>query len=360
KDQTNNYFTNITPPPGAAATDPAILSLQVDLSQMDPDTGEVSRELVIHGTNFTDGGGEPFVNFLLPGPDGIDKTIAGNIVQYSNNEIHVQVPNTVTLGLARVVVSRANTVPVQKNGKVTNTITLADSNEARIKSEGTYAFVALPEARYTASGVEGVLAVLNGNPNSGVIGDLIAKIPIDTPAENPFPRDVALTPDNTRAYVTLRGSGRVAVIDTLTLQQLNVTYDQVPINGTLPTKGLAVDPGLYYASLSKPVAVRGTVDIPGLVSWKLDLVAFDGSATITLGQGTSKVNAGVLGQLDPASAAIPHAGFYRLELTAEDVGHVTRIDSSVAVYIEKNATPDIRLPFGAQPYGIAIDPAGKY
>ena len=39
---------------------------------------------------------------------------------------------------------------------------------------------------------------------------LAAKIPLARPEDNPFPRDVAVTPDNTRAYVTLRGTSRVA------------------------------------------------------------------------------------------------------------------------------------------------------
>ena len=41
----------------------------------------------------------------------------------------------------------------------------------------------------------------------------------------PFARGVAVTPDNTRAYVTLRGSGKVAVVDALTLREIDVHAD---------------------------------------------------------------------------------------------------------------------------------------
>ncbi|MBL0916840.1 MAG: hypothetical protein IBJ13_15460, partial [Sphingopyxis sp.] len=64
---------------------------------------------------------------------------------------------------------------------------------------------------------DGHVAIFEGENAlfASTYGDLIARIDLGTPADNPFPRDIALTPDNTRAYVTLRGSGRVAVVDTV-------------------------------------------------------------------------------------------------------------------------------------------------
>src|SRR5204862_296040 len=81
----------------------------------------------------------------------------------------------------------------------------------------------------TASLIEGDLAVIAGDGKNrgslsrpGTFGSLVAKIPLGNKADSPLPRDVALTPDNTRAYVTLRNSGQIAVVDAITLREIDV------------------------------------------------------------------------------------------------------------------------------------------
>ena len=214
----NTFTTNFVVPPTPVPTAPQIQLIKVDLNPADP-VGAGLREVVLTGDHFNDKG-QPLVDFLLSGPHGTDKTVEGKLASISNTELRVVVPDTVTLGLARIMVTRADETPTLDHGKVVQVVNFVSSDKVSISVDGTYVFVALPEAKYASDGVEGDLAVLNGDENDpATLGDLIAKIPLGTPKDNPFPRDVAVTPDNTRAYVTLRGSGRVAVVDAVTLQE---------------------------------------------------------------------------------------------------------------------------------------------
>src|SRR5207245_503038 len=110
----------------------------------------------------------------------------------------------------------------------------AFSNAARIDPRGRYVFVALPEAGYHPRSLDGKVAVIDGDPTSANFNDLIAKIPVGQSLAYAYPTGVAVTPDNTRAYVTLRGSNRVAVVDAVTLQEVNVRGQQTGPANTKP------------------------------------------------------------------------------------------------------------------------------
>ncbi len=197
-------------------------------------------------------------------------------------------------------------------------------------------------------------------------GSLVAEIPLGNGTESTFPTEVAVTPDNTRAYVTLTGTGQVAVVDTMTLQEVDV-HATNPAVSTLSTgpiaapDGVALDPALRVAELDGPTAIRGTVDVPDLDHWTLELAMWEVAYVpiLTITSGTSEVNSATLATFDPAALNVPN-GFYRLRLTAYDTNGNATIDE---VYIGVDANPrskEIDLPAGAEPDGIAIDPSGDY
>ena len=61
--------------------------------------------------------------------------------------------------------------------------------------------------------------------------DLVAKIPVRLEGQQTRPRSIATTPDRTRAYVTLAGNGSLAVVDTQTLQvvDLDATTEELDL-----------------------------------------------------------------------------------------------------------------------------------
>src|SRR5262249_47012895 len=83
-------------------------------------------------------------------------------------------------------------------------------------------------ARYALAVLAGTdqLAVINADPASPAFNQLVARVPIHVPdPNNEDAVNVAASPDGTRAYVTLRESGRVAVIDVQALQEVNTNPD---------------------------------------------------------------------------------------------------------------------------------------
>ncbi len=195
---------------------------------------------------------------------------------------------------------------------------------------------------------------------------MIAEIPLGDTSKTPYPNEVAVTPDSTRAYVTLEGSGQVAVVDAMTLQEIDVhaaaeaasTPSKAPI---LASGGAALDPALRLAEISGPTAIRGTVNMPNLDHWTLELAKWDVTYTpiLTLGSDSKTEDSATLATFDPAGSNITN-GFYRLRLTAYDKDGNTSIDE---IYVGVDANPrseEIDLPIGAEPDGITIDPSGNY
>jgi len=365
----NHYQTNVSVPPNLSSLTPQITNVSVAFP-VDPNTNKPTPEVVLKG-QFVLQGQTAQPNLTITFTSLANKVLYSKVVPAAN-EIHIAVPDTVTLGLAQITVSRP--VTVFSNGKVSIGPQTATSNVARVDSSGNYVFVTLPEAQYTQYGVEGDLAVLNGDPSSpGTIGDLVARIPLEpyqpgTPvnfyANIPYPRDVAVTPDNTRAYVALLGTGRVAVVDAITLQEIDVSAERqlvkTPTDVIAAPGGVAVDPDLHSLVLTNSIDIRGTVSINNLGSWKLELVSSSQGTSSVLATGKTRVSSDVLlANFNPAQYA---SGFYRLRLTAFDpLGNSLASDDSVIFDLEANPTfKEIRMPFGAQPYGIAISPDGKF
>ncbi len=318
-------------------------------------------------------------------PNG--KSTQGSIVQRSSQELVVEVPDGVILGVSQVYVHRYDEVRrALNNSNFPARSQLAESplisNPAQLDPTGTYVFVALPEATFKEKGVEGQLAVLDGSKvDRSTDEQLIARIPLGpystkgytpsgTPEDSPLPRDVAVTPDNTRAYVTLRGSGKVAVVDALTLQQINVNASPAvdSLDSKLPIRaaenGVKLDPDLNLQQFSKSVSIRGTVLLSSGQSWSVELLDWSTNETVLTTIPASRntkasVDSDVLAVFDPSTR--PN-GYYRLRLTKYQADGISRI-SYDEIFIGVNANPvskEIALDIGANPYGIAIDDEGRF
>jgi len=142
--------------------------------------------------------------------------------------------------------------------------------------------------------------------------------------------------------VTLLGSGRVAVVDTVTLQEIDVSGDRnklvIAPHVIAAPKGVAVDPELHSAVLTDPIDIRGTVKISDLAIWKLELISLSNGDVIrlpTTADTGKDVASDVLAKIDPSQYA---SGFYRLLLTAEDKNGNTFVDASVFIDLEAKPT----------------------
>ena len=126
-----------------------------------------------------------------------------------------------------------------------------------------------------------------------------------------MPRSVAVTPDNTRAYVTLRGAASIAVVDALTLEQIDVGARLDRIAATEPPTvevsaqgGVALDSLLRFASLSKPTKIYGTVKGGGNAGWTLEIARFGTQDYNILAHGGADVSSAVLTVFNPADLSI--------------------------------------------------------
>ena len=144
------------------------------------------------------------INFIMPGNRTVTVTGA-DILSGSATDLKVKIPQSVTLGIAQIQVSR----PQYKHTSAGWRVLPKTSATVRLDPEGsTYAF-----------------AALGGNEVAVVdrfIDQLAARITVSPSTPFPSPRSVAITPDGTRAYVTLRYASGVSVIDTQALQEVDV------------------------------------------------------------------------------------------------------------------------------------------
>ena len=120
--------------------------------------------------------------------------------------------------------------------------------------------------------------------NSIVLPDLVARIPVGylddqgkpdgthTGSVNPY--NIAVTPDNTRLYVSLRWGAGVAVIDTMTMRQIDVLPDDdakpetnginvITFNNTTAAHpfDIVIDPTGSYAYVSDEMSPNGQASI---------------------------------------------------------------------------------------------------
>ncbi|MEG4808800.1 beta-propeller fold lactonase family protein [Microcoleus sp. F8-D3] len=168
-------------------------------------------------------------------------------------EIAVQFPNTLPLGESRIVISRKQNEKVNPNPSEPAKEVKYDSSPYRIENNTEYIFA----AQWTTDKV----AIINGaNPESVVTAtdssDLsIASVSVGTDDILDRPRELTVTSDGSRAYVAMDRSGRVAVVDPMTRQQIDTQPNTAGINPiNLPSgaepRSIIIDPRDQYAYIA--------------------------------------------------------------------------------------------------------------
>ena len=190
-----------------------------------------------------------------------------------DTELHVVIPDTVTLGLADIQVERTDDLVTHDGDKTTDTKSVVDSNTVQVTPEPNYVFAA-GVLNQVGINVESQVAVmtqpdataddtLDGqpagttpppppNPLTAPTVDLVAEINVDPTVPLSLPRDVAVTNDWTRAYVTLQNDHGVAVLDAESLQEIDVLPDNSMVPSTLGVNHIVL-PGYaepYWAAVS--------------------------------------------------------------------------------------------------------------
>ena len=163
------------------------------------------------------------------------KTYEGTILtnlsrKLANNqfEVAVRVPDTLTLGDSRIILSRKQNEKVSQNPAEPAKEVLKNSNSYRVENTTDYVFA----AQWTADRI----AVLNAsNPELVVAATsssdlLIGNIAVGTDDRLDRARDLTVTSDGSRVYVPLELSGRVALVDPITRQQIDTKADVAGLN----------------------------------------------------------------------------------------------------------------------------------
>ena len=174
-------------------------------------------------------------------------------------EVAVKVPTAVPLGSSRITLSREQDILVEQNGtnSVYEVIEL-ESNQIRLDNDTEYVFTAL-------AGADRVSVVDASDPETTVnnteSSDLeIAKISVGGSGSD-RPESLAITSDNGRVYVPLKNSGGVAVVDPMTLSQVDnlpdtpEEVDPIPLPDGAKPLDIAIglrDEYAYIADESQP------------------------------------------------------------------------------------------------------------
>jgi hypothetical protein len=172
---------------------------------------------------------------------------------FGEDTLAIKVPNSVALGQADITISRRTqriidplVSPVQYDD------VWFESNSIHLASNANYAL--------TTNNFDNLVSVLEGasptviaNQTGSSSGILYARIPVGD--ANSAPQQIAYTNDNARAYIALRNSGEIALVDTMALQQIDIDPDTSIIDsinlgaGTHPFD-IAIDPLSEYAYIS--------------------------------------------------------------------------------------------------------------
>ncbi|MDH5639643.1 MAG: putative Ig domain-containing protein, partial [Nitrospira sp.] len=184
----------------------------------------VNFEVPIRKDQFTQAQLDDFAKKKLPVPK--TTTITVQVEPSSDgNTARVKIPKEVILGLANVSVTRPTPVfdSVTRTWKVDET-TQRTSDSIKVAVDLHHLFV--------ANNFDDDVAVVDTKTDA-----LITRIPVGLPGGLGGPRSVALTPDLTRAYVTLLHDHGLAVIDTHTLQAVDVNPAADKVETTITIEG---------------------------------------------------------------------------------------------------------------------------
>ncbi len=239
-----------TAQPANPAAEPYITSVELVLAT----AGQlVTPELVVKGDRFDRNnppgapalGPDDKVQVIFATPDGtyrfLDPTPAS-----TPGELHVLVPYDVAVGTGKILVVRPQYVNTSTNPNKAKWVKKdIFSNTTQLDVSGHYVFASLAYKE--------AVAVINGDEHSPYFNHLVARIPVGVDGVFNGPRAIAVTPDNTRAYVPLLNSHRVAVVDALALQEIDVdpttpnVVDQIVLPDGAQPFAIAIDARGNYA-----------------------------------------------------------------------------------------------------------------
>jgi DNA/RNA endonuclease G (NUC1) len=209
--------------------------------------------------NFGDPKGSEFSDLVVKfyvGSQTYEGTILTNLSRELENnqfEVAVRVPDTLPLGGSRIVLGRKQNEKVTPNPAEPAQEILYNSNSYRIENDTEYVFA----AQWTADRI----AVLNGSDPESVVATtnssdlLIGNIGVGTDDRLDRARDLTVTSDGSRVYVPLEASGRVALVDPITRQQIDTKADIAGINpidlpsGAAP-RSIVIDSRDQYAYIA--------------------------------------------------------------------------------------------------------------
>ena len=209
--------------PAVSHVKPEVSSISVDLSKPQQPL------LTVTGKNFGSNSDNDVVYFQVGGPDTVDsmgnpvavggKDIQAQATVISDTQLQLTVPNTVAVGSAQIFVIR----DVANSGK-------------DIRKSNTVVFPLTSGYSYVTQRFTNQVAVFDNrpaipdpaNPGSTVANPELNQTIAEIPVSGGFPQYLAVTPDNTLAYVTTLNG--IAVIDTITMQQV----DNITLPGTNP------------------------------------------------------------------------------------------------------------------------------
>jgi hypothetical protein len=204
----NTFQTSFTPDPSLEPKTPQIAFLKLDFSK-----GSAGPLLDILGQNLMVPGYQLPDVWLTP-PGDVGRQAATIVGTPTPGLLQVQVPNTWAVGTLTVSITEQDPDTGQS----------LDSNDAQLQPSGQNLFVAMASTGQ-GGGTAGQVGVIGADPNSPTYNQLIAEIPL---GKNGYPQNVALTSDNTRAYVTDPGNHGIAVIDTMALQEIAANPKSIP------------------------------------------------------------------------------------------------------------------------------------
>ncbi|MEM2990941.1 MAG: YncE family protein, partial [Halobacteria archaeon] len=165
---------------------------------------------------------------------GTDKLSLSN----DNKTLRVVVPQDIALGTATIIVMRKASVR-SAGGFVIREL---ESNEVIVPPELRYEFAALGSTN-EVSVIDrqrfNVVPVGDGTEYIKADPAEIARIGIAKDIPYAAPRSIAVTPDGTRAYVTLENGAAISVIDAIALQEVDTIADT---SGIQP---ISLPPGSY-------------------------------------------------------------------------------------------------------------------
>ena len=220
-----------------APNTPAITSVQVQ------NDGTTPPILIVKGTGFDidPNGPSDQIQVLLTSPDSATphrfQVSLSPVVGGTASEIHVQLPTGEAIG----------TLLIQVEPQVLRHYA-ADPQQASVQLNVNTNYV------FTALGDTSQVAVINDDETSANFTQIVARIPVGPAGQASGPNDVAITPDNTRAYVTMRFVSSIAVVDALQLVR-KVAEIKLPA-GSDPLN-IVMDPFDTYAYVSDFNAYNG-------------------------------------------------------------------------------------------------------